>query len=432
MNLEGLLGALDGFRRDGARADRWSLYAVESRRLAVGTKDRETGGPHAPLSIGESGSVQYLIVWSDGRVSHGRAERRELEEAPGELLVHALASRYDDPDAAQVVGPSSLPDVALHDAQVAAVAAGDVSPLEMGLSRLRERVARHAFRTWSGSLSAADSSVVLITSSGFSAEARSTLMRWSATFDGELGGGFETRAAESAESFEKRLDRLAFLADRLRQPGEPPGHGVRPIVLHPSVVEEFVLPTLLRNLDGESVAHGESHFRLDQFGADRPVLREDLTLRLDPLLPLRSGSYRFTTQGVPAAPCVYIDRGRLVTPIMGLKYARRLGRQPTPLPYGLDTLFLEGPERIPLEDALRAADGGAVVLNVLGVHTQDATSGDFSLSAPQTLLARGGAFGGRVRLTLSGNLFESLSDPFLRLVSWEDEHTPGLLIRCRI
>ena len=43
------------------------------------------------------------------------------------------------------------------------------------------------------------------------------------------------------------------------------------------------------------------------------------------------------------------------------------------------------------------------MLSVLGIHTQDSASGDFSLSAPQVLRIDEGALGGRSRATISGN-----------------------------
>ncbi len=204
------------------------------------------------------------------------------------------------------------------------------------------------------------------------------------------------------------------------------------MILHPRVVEDYAIDTLLSNLDGATVAHGEGHFRREQFGSDEPVLREDLGLRLDPLRPLSSGSYRFTREGVPAATCRYIERGRLLRPLLDLKYARRLGLSPTPLPHSMDTLFLEGSASIPLELALQRAVGGALVLSVLGVHTQDSASGDFSLSAPQVLRIGADGYAGRLKATLSGNLFDLLQDDRLELVAFEGEHTPGLLVDCRL
>jgi PmbA protein len=204
------------------------------------------------------------------------------------------------------------------------------------------------------------------------------------------------------------------------------------VLLHPSVVEEYVLGTLLDNLAGATVAHGEGHFRREQFGSPDPVLREDLDLRCEPLVPFGAGSYRFTTEGVPAAACDYLARGRLVQPLVDLKYARRLGLAPTPLPLTMESVVLAGPPRLSLETALEQAAGGALVLSVLGVHTQDSASGDFSLSAPQALAIGAAGLGGRLRATISGNLFATLQSPELRLVAFEGEHTPGLLFPCRL
>ena len=73
-----------------------------------------------------------------------------------------------------------------------------------------------------------------------------------------------------------------------------------------------------------------------------------------------------------------------------------------------------------------------MILSVLGVHTQDSASGDFSLSAPQALRLSDGGYAGRLRATISGNLFELLASPSLRFVTFEGEPTPGLLFPCRL
>jgi PmbA protein len=73
-----------------------------------------------------------------------------------------------------------------------------------------------------------------------------------------------------------------------------------------------------------------------------------------------------------------------------------------------------------------------LVLSVLGVHTQDFTSGDFSLSAPQTLAVGPKGLAGRLRATVSGNVFELLRSSALSFVRFPGEHTPGLLVRCRL
>jgi PmbA protein len=430
--FERLLTAIAGFGTGGARVRDWSVYGAETRRLALGTRDRETGGPHAPLNLAESFGAQFLLVWDDGRVSAGEIDRSEIGSGVEAALARARSAAYDDPDAAAVLGPAPIPEVPLHDPGVARIASGEAGPIAARLERIRERVAEHGFWTWSGSMVAAESRARLVTSAGLDAGVVTTFWAWNATFDGELADGFRGRAEDPFHDFDARLLRLGNLVSRLRRPAAHAPSGLRPVILHPHVVESFVLPILLGNLDGASVAHGESHFRASQFGSPDPVLREDLTLRVDPLEPLKAGSYRFTPEGVPAAACVYVRRGRLVTPVLNLKYARRLGWVPTAIPREYDTLHLEGPDPLPVEDALLEADGGALVLHVLGAHAQDATSGDFSLSAPQALAIEKARLGGRIRATLSGNLFAALRSDALRVVRFEGFPTPGLLFECRL
>jgi PmbA protein len=432
VDLGRLLEALATARPGGVGLADWSVHAGRTRRVAIGTKDGQTGNPHAPLTFSEGVAARYLLVWEDGRVSRGRLERRQIETEVEEALAAARRASFDDPDAAQVRGPADLPEVELHDGGVAAIVDGDTSIFERRHELVRRRVADGGFRTWSGSFRATEGRSRLVTSAGLDVGGVSTVAGWHVSLDGEWGDGHSARAVEEAEAFEGRIDRLAETVRNLESEEPSFQGGVHPVILHPHVVEQFVLGTLLHHIDGASVAHGESQFARGDFGSGRPVLREDLDLKLDPLLPFRTGSYRHTSEGVPAAPCVYIERGALVNPILGLKYARRLGLDPTPVPYGMDTLLFEGPEALDLDDARGRAAGGALVLSVLGVHTQDRSSGDFSLSAPQSLVLDHEGVSGRLRATISGNVFDLLRADDLRLVRFQGEHTPGLLVRIRL
>jgi PmbA protein len=147
---------------------------------------------------------------------------------------------------------------------------------------------------------------------------------------------------------------------------------------------------------------------------------------------MAAGAYRFSQEGLPARACSFLEGGRLKTPLCDLKYARRLGFAPTANPSAMDTLFFEGPPPMTYEEAVASADGGALVLSVLGVHTQDFTSGDFSLSAPQTLAIGPTGLGARLRATISGNVFDLLRSPKLGFVRFPGEPCPGLLVHCRL
>jgi len=432
LELEPLLAALRDSRFGGARVREFRIHATEVRRLSLGVKDAHAGGPHAPLSRKHGSAARFLVVWEDGRISRGALERTQVEESAQRALEDARQAAYEDPDAARVAGPAEFPDVALHDPATAAAAGGELESLARRLDVVRKVVSAAGVRTWSASFSFAEAWERVLTSAGLDERARSTSAAWHLTLNGEAGSGFAARRLEADAEFEARLTRLEETMRQLLASAEPAPGGSCPVLLHPRVVEEYVLATLLSNLSGETVAHGEGRFRQADFGAPRPALREDLGLRLDPLQPLRSGSYRFTAEGIPAAPCTFIEAGRLVQPVLDLKYAHRLGRRPTPLPLAADCLFLEGPPSLTVPEALERATGGALVLTVLGVHTQDLASGDFSLASPQSLRIGADGFAGKLRATISGNLFDVLRGDRLELVRFEGEHTPGLLFDCRL
>ena len=76
---------------------------------------------------------------------------------------------------------------------------------------------------------------------------------------------------------------------------------------------------------GGAVANGRSRFDGDDFKSGRRVFREDFSVETRPLVPLSLGSFGFTDEGVPAREVTLVENGRLVTPALGLKHARRLG-----------------------------------------------------------------------------------------------------------
>ncbi len=430
MDLERLEGTLARARPAGAAVAAWSLCVAEQTRFALGVRDGMVGGAYAPPEIAETASARYLLVWDDGRVSRGVFERGQLAQGLERSVAEARTASYDDPDAAQVLGPSEFPRVELEDPATAALARGEhLHRAGEWLEKAQELQRAQGFRLWSGALRATHERTRIRTSRGLDVTAQGTHYAWSASFDGEWGDGYQARALEPLPLLWERLERLARTAAQLKRPGEVPEGGRLPVLLHPHVVEELVLGTLLANLDGAAVAHGEAAFAREQFAKRARVLREDITLELDPLQPLRAGSYRFTAEGLPATRVRFIEGGRLCTPILDLKYARRLGLAPTPLPAEFDTLRLEVGETVPLEEARGQA--AVVVLAVLGVHTLDPASGDFSLSAPQCLAPPGAEGAGRVRGTLAGNVFDLLRARELRAVAFPGETTPGLLVPCR-
>ena len=131
-----------------------------------------------------------------------------------------------------------------------------------------------------------------------------------------------------------------------------------------------------------------------------------------------TGSYRFTTEGVPARAQDYVEDGRLVEPILDLKYARRLGRASGPRPLSSDSLRLTGGRAMAEAEALAGRRRAASSSSRSWASTRRTRRAGTSRSPrPRRSRYSGGALGGAVKAVLTGNLFEALRDPTLGLVT---------------
>ncbi|HET9298680.1 MAG TPA: hypothetical protein VFO11_01970, partial [Candidatus Polarisedimenticolaceae bacterium] len=194
MRLDPLLEALGAAPEVRA----WSVGAAERRRLSLGVKDRQAGGPHAPIDLAESCAARYLLVWADGKVSKGSWERRQIQRDPGGAIAAARLHAYDDPDAAHVAEPAPVPEVTLFDRGAAAMASGDTTLLAERLSEIRRHVAKAGFSTWSGAVSSTLTHARIVTSAGVDVAERATATAWHVSFEGELSDGLAARAPEGA------------------------------------------------------------------------------------------------------------------------------------------------------------------------------------------------------------------------------------------
>lgn len=144
---------------------------------------------------------------------------------------------------------------------------------------------------------------------------------------------------------------------------------------------QFILP----NFSGLAVLEGQSAFSRERFQNNELVFNQEITLVIDPLIPLERGSYLITVEGVPAKQTELVRSGKLQTPYLRMKDARRWHTKPTGIPQGTAGLYLTHREEKPWLEALAQVKDGVLILSVLGLHTQDPVSGEYSLSAPQSM-----------------------------------------------
>ena len=413
----------EGFRRHAEIAD-YRINLGAGRGVSVGIRDNDVGSVYSPMSFSDTIGGGFLIQWRDGRLSRGNLDGNSLLQLPT-ILATARAAAYDDPDAAQFLGPQQVHPVELSSPDVPALFGERAGYLLEVVAALKAIAARYEVETLNGGVSGGMSESWLRTSRGLDLRTQSTSFSYSASFDGIIGDGFRRRTLVERDEITAQIERVGEYLLQLRRVAPEMPAGRMQVILHPNVAYSLFSFFIWGNMGGSAVYHGQSAWQREDFAEGRQVLRDDLQVRVDPWEPLGPGSFGWTGEGVPSAPEIYIDHGRLVRPVVDLKYARRLGLRPNTPPGSEHSVYIEGPAEEPAETLIAGVDEGVLVLSVLGLHTQDRTSGNYSLSAPQAVLVQHGEPVGRVKATLSGNFFDHLRAPELRLVRFAGQHSLG-------
>jgi PmbA protein len=343
------------------------------------------------------------------------------------VLASAYEGRYDDPDAAVFAGPAEVKEIPLTADSTADVAEGRAPEALPDLLAIcdAERAACGA-EVLDASARASHVHRRVVTSEGFRADVESTLFGWSFALDSLVWDGHGSRAVPDEADIRARTERTAADFRALENVLDESPRGEMRVVLHPRVAESFLDTFLFPNLAGGAVANGRSRYKVEDFREGRRVFREDLGISVDPHEPMSVGSFRFTDEGVPSRAFELIDGGRLTTPTLNLKYGKRLDMPPAPLPDAMEGLSIRLDDDVALEDVIAEGSPRVIVHSVLGLHTQDAVRGEYSVLAPQGVLSRDGEMLGRVSATLNGAFFDDLAGRDLRLVRFPGFACPGL------
>jgi PmbA protein len=205
-------------------------------------------------------------------------------------------------------------------------------------------------------------------------------------------------------------ERAAFFATHSAE-GRPMETGQYDILLSPVALAQFLGNILVPALSGRTVHAGRS--RLGTL-LGQEIMDRRISLFDDPFAR-GMGATAWDAEGMPAARLDFVKAGVLASFAYDLKTAYRYGASPTASAVrggpaggpsiGVHNLVLDGPrEEIASERALYVHD-------VVGAHTANPVSGDFSVECQNPIWVEDGGFREPVRKAmLSGNLFDAVRE----------------------
>ena len=401
---------IDRARRAGADAADAVYIADASESVAVRL------GKLEDLERSESEHVSLRVFAGKGSASIGSSDLGDaaLDELAARAVAMARAAPEDSyaalaPEDMLARGP--LPELDLSDG-------GAVEPAQ--LRRTAEEVEAAALavpgvsNSQGGSASAGRTVVALATSHRFAGGYETTSHGVSASV--VAGEGAAMQRDYAWRSARHRTD-LPGAAEIGRLAGEravarlAPGRlssGPMPVVFDPRVGGSLV-GHLLSAMAGSAIARRAS-FLLDRDGAQ--LFPEDITIIDEPLRLRGLRSKPFDGEGLPTAPRVLVENGRLTGWLMNAAAARQLGGRPTGHAtrgggapgIGATNTHVAAGRLSPAELIADIADG-VYVTELIGQGVNGVT-GDYSRGASGVRIVGGQLAGPVAEFTIAGNLVD--------------------------
>jgi PmbA protein len=234
--------------------------------------------------------------------------------------------------------------------------------------------------------------------------------------DSQMGGDFGFSNFLDGLKIDEVAASAAHYATELLGAGSAPTLTC-PAILRNSVVAELV-EFLSSSFSAEQVDKGRSMLAGK---AGTRIFSDQVTLIDDGLLAGGYATSPFDGEGIPSSRTMLVDGGFLSSFLYDTYYARKFGKRPTgnssrgiksPPSIGLTNLFMENGRKTP-ESLIAGIDRGILITDLMGVHTANPVTGDFSLGA-SGILIEGGKLTRAVRgFAVAGNVlgvFKQMTD----------------------
>jgi PmbA protein len=387
--------AADLLSRRGAQE--WEVMSLRQDQLSVAVRGEEVDKFQQSASQGLA-----LRVVAEGRLGFsfllGQDPGGALETAVDQALAGAKASDLEF--AAGLARPADPPEVGgLFDESLAAEPVEAKRQRALDLAGAARRADPRVVHVHPAEVAESASRVRLVNSHGLDLSRRGTAVTAVAQAVAAEGEQQEMGWEYDSRRFLADLDPEAVGAEAGRRAAAflgagPVADGRYPVVLENQVAAEF-LELLAASLSGENVVKGRSLLARRR---GQRALSEAVTILDDGLLLRGLGTAPFDDEGTPAAAKTLVHRGVVEGFIFDRLWGAAAGEATTgnavraglkaPPGVGFSNLRLAPGEGGAAELAA-GLERGLVITEVMGAHTADPVSGEFSLGAAGTLVENG-------------------------------------------
>ena len=143
-----------------------------------------------------------------------------------------------------------------------------------------------------------------------------------------------------------------------------------------------------------------------------------VSIKIDGLADHLLSTTPCSSEGVPSSVQYLVSDGRLITPSLSLRYAKKTGMPPTT--YGTTTLEVKNTPSF--KQILSHMQTGLIIYGVLGLNAQSFQEGKYNLTVANGLYVVDTKIAGRVdQPIVSGDLFAALNDKKTKYAKYDKD-----------
>lgn len=392
-------------------ADEAEVYYANSRSTSADIRKNMVEG--AKEQFTEGIGIRAIVDGAVGFASTNMPNR--LEDAV-KIAVDSARVRESDPDWTGLPSNAKYPDVSgTFDKKIVRMELDEC--IDLALQMIKGARSLSDILATSGSFSRSYSKHLILNSNGVEVEEEGTST--SGFIDVITTKGDTATAYDFEVSRNHDIDfyRIGVNAAKLAQ-GSQDGISIEPhktdVILHPFAFSDIIESAFAPSIDADNVQKERSSL-IGRIGDE--IAASELTIIDDGLMPDGIETGISDDEGVPSQRTSVIENGVFKSYLFdsytagkdGVKSTGNAARQSyvsTPS-VGLRNFIIEYPQ----SDIISETDSGVFVNTVIGAHTANAISGDFSVEARNAYIIKDGQIDKPIRsLMISGNIFEMLAN----------------------
>jgi len=388
------------------------VYASAGKVITIETDHGELG--HAEESISEGAGIRVIVNGAEGYSSSN--DPFKFEDAVKAAVVCAKARPKDPALKGLPRMPSKYPDVTgIFDQRVADIGLDHCVDIAAGMIRAAKE--ERGVSVTAAKFSSVVSDTIIVNSNGVIVEDRETVVIGYVDVIIKEGDNVSTAYDyDVSRSMGMDLEAVGRRAAKLARDSIALPMVVKEqtseVLLGPYAFSDLLESTLLSSVSSENVQKGRSGLA-GKIG--QKIATQGLTIIDDGLMPGGLGSSRSDDEGVPSQATAIVKDGTLESFLYDSYTAGKEGRESTgnavrgsysaPPKVGARNVRLE----FPRSDVIKETKNGIYVNSVIGAHTANPISGDFSVECRNAFVVENGVITKPVKsLMISGNIFDLL------------------------